>query len=385
MSAHQASILVVDDTPANLTLMTGLLQDDYQVRAAISGEKALQIANSDSPPDLILLDIMMPLMDGYEVCRRLKADTKTQDIPVIFLTAMSEAEDEEKGLSLGAVDYITKPISPSITLARIQTHITLYQQKKALVESQRALAAELHEAAEYILNALPAPIHGQVSSHWKHIPSTALGGDAFGYHWIDEDHLAIYLLDVCGHGVGSALMSVSAINILRSQSLTSADFKSPASVLGAINNAFPMEEHNNKYFTIWYGVYQRSQHLLRFASAAHPPAVLMTQDMAGKQTWHELKTQNLMIGFDKDTVFKESSIALEEKNKLYVFSDGVYEIEQANGQVVTLADFIDLLKRISKMDTSQVDDILQYMKKLASNADSFEDDFSLLELMIQHK
>jgi sigma-B regulation protein RsbU (phosphoserine phosphatase) len=385
MSAHQASILVVDDTPANLTLMTGLLQDDYQVRAAISGEKALQIANSDSPPDLILLDIMMPQMDGYEVCRRLKADTKTQDIPVIFLTAMSEAEDEEKGLSLGAVDYITKPISPSITLARIQTHITLYQQKKALVESQRALAAELHGAAEYIFNALPAPIHGQVSSHWKHIPSTALGGDAFGYHWIDEDHLAIYLLDVCGHGVGSALMSVSAINILRSQSLTSADFKSPASVLGAINNAFPMEEHNNKYFTIWYGVYQRSQHLLRFASAAHPPAVLMTQDMAGKQTWHELKTQNLMIGFDKDTVFKESSIALEEKNKFYVFSDGVYEIEQANGQVVTLADFIDLLKRISKMDTSQVDDILQYMKKLASNADSFEDDFSLLELMIQHK
>lgn len=385
MSNNQASILVVDDTPANLTLMTGLLQDDYQVRAAISGEKALQIANSDHPPDLILLDIMMPHMDGYEVCRRLKAEAATRDIPVIFLTAMSESQDEEKGLSLGAVDYITKPISPSITLARIQTHITLYQQKKALIESQRALAAELHEAAEYILNALPPPMLGAVSSHWKHIPSTALGGDAFGYHWVDDDHLAIYLLDVCGHGVGSALMSVSAINILRSQSLTSADFKSPASVLGAINNAFLIEEHNNKYFTIWYGVYQRSHHLLRFASAAHPPALLMTEDKDGKQTWHELKTQNLMIGFDKDTVFKENSISLEEHNKLYVFSDGVYEIEQTNGQVVTLADFVALLERINKVDSSQVDDILQHMQQLASNADSFEDDFSLLELMIKHQ
>ena len=96
MLESKPSILVVDDTPANLTLMTGLLQDDYQVRAATSGEKALKIAYSDNPPDLILLDIMMPEMDGHEVCRRLKSDEKTRDIPIIFLTAMSEAEDEEK-------------------------------------------------------------------------------------------------------------------------------------------------------------------------------------------------------------------------------------------------------------------------------------------------
>jgi len=385
MATNQASILVVDDTPANLTLMTGLLQDSYHVRAAISGEKALKIALSDNPPDLILLDIMMPEMDGYEVCRRLKADANSRDIPIIFLTAMSEAADEEKGLSLGAVDYITKPISPPITLARIQTHIALYQQKKALIESQRALATELNEAAEYIYNALPAEIAGAVTTRWKHIPSTALGGDAFGYHWIDQDHLAIYLLDVCGHGVGSALMSVSAINVLRSQSLTSADFKSPASVLGAINNAFLMEEHNNKFFTIWYGVYQVSSHTLRFASAAHPPALLLTQDASGKQAWHELKTQNLMIGFDQDMVFKESSIALEKCNKLYVYSDGVYEIERANGEVVTLEQFSAILRDISTCDASQVDDILQRMRELALTSERFEDDFSLLELLIQQK
>ena len=197
MFESKPSILVVDDTPANLTLMTGLLQDDYQVRAATSGEKALKIACSDNPPDLILLDIMMLEMDGHEVCRRLKADEKTCDIPIIFLTAMSEAEDEEKGLKLGAVDYMTKPVSPPIALARIYTHITMHRQKKALILSQQMLAAEINEAADYILSALPAELNGDIVTRWKHIPSTALGGDAFGYHWVDDEHLAIYLLDLC--------------------------------------------------------------------------------------------------------------------------------------------------------------------------------------------
>jgi putative two-component system response regulator len=120
-----ATILVVDDTPANLSLMTGLLRDEYQVKAAIDGEKALRIAQARPAPDLILLDIMRPGMDGYEVCRRLKADPATRDIPVIFLTARSGVEDEKMGLDLGAVDYITKPISPPIVMARVRNHLVL--------------------------------------------------------------------------------------------------------------------------------------------------------------------------------------------------------------------------------------------------------------------
>jgi sigma-B regulation protein RsbU (phosphoserine phosphatase) len=128
------------------------------------------------------------------------------------------------------------------------------------------LAAEINEAADYILSALPPELNGEIVARWKHVPSTALGGDAFGYHWVDADHLAIYLLDVCGHGVGSALMSVSAINDLRSQSLKGADFKKPSSVLCSINNAYLMEHHNNKFFTMWYGVYDRNSHTLTYAS-----------------------------------------------------------------------------------------------------------------------
>ncbi|THF57194.1 response regulator [Pseudothauera rhizosphaerae] len=122
---EKPTVLVVDDTPDNLSLMSGLLKDLYRVKVANHGEKALRIAASDTPPDLILLDIMMPDLDGYQVCERLKAEPATRDIPVIFLTAKTEVEDEQLGFELGAVDYITKPISPPIVLARVATHLQL--------------------------------------------------------------------------------------------------------------------------------------------------------------------------------------------------------------------------------------------------------------------
>ena len=130
------TILVVDDTPDNLSLMHNLLKDDYQVKIAHSGEKALSIALSDSPPALILLDIMMPDLDGFEVCRRLKLDPKARNIPVIFLTAKAEPEDEKKGLELGAVDYITKPISPSIVMARVKNHLALQERNIELAHAK---------------------------------------------------------------------------------------------------------------------------------------------------------------------------------------------------------------------------------------------------------
>ncbi|OAN50550.1 response regulator [Magnetospirillum moscoviense] len=137
------NVLVVDDTPDNLKLMSALLKDLYRVKIANSGAKALSIASSDSPPDLILLDIMMPEMDGYEVCRRLKADRSTRDIPVIFLTAKAETEDEELGLKLGAVDYITKPISPPIVMARVETQLKLKASADFLRDKADYLEAEV--------------------------------------------------------------------------------------------------------------------------------------------------------------------------------------------------------------------------------------------------
>lgn len=133
------TVLVVDDTPENLSLMTSVLRDAYRVKVATNGAKALSIASSDDPPDLVLLDVMMPEMDGYEVCRRLKAAPRTRDIPVIFLTARSEVADEKMGFDCGAEDYVTKPISPPIVLARVATHLTLRSAREYLKEKNRFL------------------------------------------------------------------------------------------------------------------------------------------------------------------------------------------------------------------------------------------------------
>ena len=128
----EATILVVDDTPANLSLMSSLLMDTYKVKVANCGERALEIAQSDTPPDLILLDIMMPGMDGYEVCRRLKAQVATKDIPIIFITAMADVENESMGFAMGAVDYISKPFNKTVVKARIRVHMQLKRQSRLL-------------------------------------------------------------------------------------------------------------------------------------------------------------------------------------------------------------------------------------------------------------
>lgn len=139
-------VLVVDDTPANLDVLTGVLGSDYQVRVAINGRLALNLAQMQPQPDLILLDIMMPEMDGYEVCQSLKSQPNTAHIPVIFVTAKISPDDEVKGLELGAVDYISKPITPAIVLQRVKTHIALHDQQRALYQKVKEQTVEINKS-----------------------------------------------------------------------------------------------------------------------------------------------------------------------------------------------------------------------------------------------
>ena len=149
--AERQTLLIVDDTPDNITLLSGLLKNRYRIKVATQGERALKIAAIDPSPDLILLDIIMPGMDGYEVCQRLKADPQTADIPVIFLTAKVQVEDEEKGLKLGAVDYITKPISPPVVLARVETHLTLKNARQFLQDRNAYLEEEVRRRTREVV------------------------------------------------------------------------------------------------------------------------------------------------------------------------------------------------------------------------------------------
>jgi putative two-component system response regulator len=157
------TILVVDDTPDNLSLMSGLLKDAYKVKVANGGEKAIKIALSESPPDLILLDIMMPETDGYEVCKRLKSESTTRNIPIIFLTAKAEVEDEAYGLELGASDYITKPISPPIVLARVKTHLEIKRVQDFLRDKNQFLEAEVQKRTVEVMAIQDVTIHAMAS------------------------------------------------------------------------------------------------------------------------------------------------------------------------------------------------------------------------------
>lgn len=148
------TVLVADDIVENLMVLDEILHGDYNVRVATSGQKCLDIAQSETPPDLILLDVMMPGMDGFQVCENLKRDGRTCDIPVIFVTAMGEVDDEAHGLALGAVDYILKPVSPAVVKARVKTHLALYDQNRELERRVRERTRELNETRLQIIRRL---------------------------------------------------------------------------------------------------------------------------------------------------------------------------------------------------------------------------------------
>ena len=386
---RKPKVLIVDDTPENIQVLMETLKDQYTIVAAINGEKALKMAMAEPSPDLILLDIMMPGMDGYEVCRRLKAEEQVQHIPIIFVTAKTEVEDETLGFELGAVDYITKPFSIPVVKARVKAHLEL-KILRDLEAIQRAkletvlgmLNSELAEAAEYVKFLLPQPItEGPLQADWRFVPCTSLGGDSLGYHWLDEDSFAIYLIDVCGHGVGAALHSVSVLNVLRSKNLQNTDFRRPDQVLAGLNAVFPMDNHRGMYFTMWYGVYNRSSRLLTYASGGHPPALLM-QDMPGNRSEiRELRTPNLFLGGLDGIDFEYDQVEIKPAARLYVFSDGVYEIMNENGAYWAFDDLKAYLEDSGDRGKSTMDDLWAHVRQIAGS-ETLEDDFSVLEIRI---
>jgi len=386
---RKPKVLIVDDTPENIQILMGTLKDQYTIVAAINGEKALKMALGETRPDLILLDIMMPGMDGYEVCRRLKADEQVRHIPVIFVTAKTEVEDETLGFELGAVDYITKPFSIPVVKARVKAHLDL-KRLRDLELIQRAkleavlgrLNKELSEAADYVKFLLPHPItDGSLKADWRFVPSTTLGGDALGYHWVDEDSFAIYLVDVCGHGVGAALHSVSVLNVLRSENLQNTDFRRPDQVLAGLNAVFPMEDHKEMYFTIWYGVYNCVSRVLTYASGGHPPALLIEDKPGQVSEIRELRTPNMFIGGLRGVDFDRDEVLIKGPARLYVFSDGVYEIINENGPCWGYEDLMAYLEGSDGRGKTTVEDLWVHVQQIAGSK-TLDDDFSVLEIMI---
>jgi sigma-B regulation protein RsbU (phosphoserine phosphatase) len=222
-------------------------------------------------------------------------------------------------------------------------------------------------------------LNGDIRTDWEFIPSTSLGGDSFGYHWIDDDHFAIYLLDVCGHGVGAALLSISAINSLRSESLNYVDFRDPSQVLEGLNEVYQMDEHNEMFFTIWYGVFNRQRRDLTFASGGHPPAIALTGESAETAGIVLLAVGGLIIGGLPGQKYQKSTFVLKPFTKLYIYSDGIYEVSGPDGNMLQLNDFIDLVGKLSEKKDTSPRGIIDEMRKI-QHSDIFEDDVSLLEI-----
>ena len=245
---------------------------------------------------------------------------------------------------------------------------------KELEKTNKAMKAEIAEAAAYSRAVLPQKLSAAVTTDWVFETSSQLGGDSFGYHWLDDDHFAIYLLDVCGHGVGAALLSVSVVNMLRTASLTETDFLSPASVLSGLNTTYPMERHNDMYFTAWYGVYSRSSRNLRFSCAGHPPAVLFTPDGGIVQ----LAAGGMVVGAFPCADYEEASVEVPDGSRLYLFSDGVYEVDRPGETMLGYDEFLQLL---GNADTSfRLGSVVAEVKR-QQQSDSFVDDFSLVEFL----
>ena len=238
-----------------------------------------------------------------------------------------------------------------------------------LQRTQSRLDEELREAAHYIFSILPEPRQQSPRTEWLLVPSTELGGDSFGYHEIDDDHIAFYLLDVCGHGVGAALLSVTAINVLRSAALPRTDFRDPAAVLAALNEAFPMERQNNMYFTIWYGVYQRSTGQLRYGSGGHPPSILCKANEVVT-----LSTPGLAIGMMPEMVYRTATCTIEPGDRLHLVSDGTFEVETAPGEMLEYKAFVDRLS-----SSASGNEVLDWVRSL-NGPGPLPDDFSLLTI-----
>src|ERR1700758_17439 len=266
------TVLLVDDAPANIQVVNSILKDIYKIRIATNGAKALELAKADPPPDLVLLDVMMPEMDGYEVCTRLKADLETRDIPVIFLTGQTEVEDETKGFDVGAVDYIHKPFSPAVVKARVQTHLVLRGIREQLAEQLLTIQKELETARQIQMSILPSEIPKieGLDIAARYIPMTAVAGDFYDFIVVDEKHIGILVADVSGHGIPAALIASMLKVALSAQVAHAAD---PAQVLSGLNQALcgKFEHH---YITAAYLFVDMQKRMLTYAGAGHPPLLL---------------------------------------------------------------------------------------------------------------
>ncbi|WP_055075614.1 PP2C family protein-serine/threonine phosphatase [Pseudanabaena sp. 'Roaring Creek'] len=372
-------ILVIDDDLVMQMILKNTLQGyGYQVIAGKNGQEGILLAQQHQPA-LIVCDWMMPEIDGLEVCRQIRLEPKLSSTFFILLTSKGAVEDKVRALDNGADDFLSKPIDKTELLASVRAGLRIYQLNQDLQQQKQLLEAEIAEASDYIKSLLPKALEGSVNIFAEFIPSSQLGGDCYDFYWLDSDNLAIYLLDTSGHGIGAALLSISILNLLRSQSFGKDAFYKPSTILTELNRAFQMSQHNGRYFTMWYGVFNRSQRKLTYANAGHPHGILLSGDPQSPQI-QKLPSLDMPLGFFPAIHYMSSEISIPLDSKLYIFSDGIFEVHQDNGKKWGTIKFFDfLISKFSKGEEVNADQVLQQIRVTTPQA-NFDDDVSLLTI-----
>lgn len=376
-----AQILIIDDDCATKLLLERTLRaQGYDITLASDGEEGI-IKASAICPALVICDWIMPRKNGLEVCRQLKSDPELATTFFILLTSLDSVADRVKGLDTGADDFLCKPIEMSELQARVRAGLRLHQLSRDLIQQKQLLEAELAEAAEYVSTILPEPlIHPSLKIDVCFIPSRQLGGDSFDYFWLDENNLVFYLLDVSGHGLRASLPSLSVINLLRSRNLRNVDYYQPSTVLDGLNRTFQMSDRNDRYFTIWYGVYNRRHRTLFYSSAGHPPAILLTPKGNYDLEEKRLKTPGVPIGMFSDVQYVDAICRIAPDSSLYLFSDGVYEVEPTiENSYQGINMLVKLLRKYQYMPNRNLQELLKHVKVWHPNY-RFEDDLSILQI-----
>ena len=332
-------ILLVDDTPDNLRLLSQILsQRQYRVRAVTSGDRALESVRL-VPPDLILLDIRMPGMDGFEVCRALKGNQKTQNIPVIFISALDDVSDKVKAFAVGGVDYITKPFQYEEVVARAETHLALRRLQRELRQSNRKMAEELALAGEiqasFMPDKMPHIPGWQFSVTLQ--PARETSGDFFDMFTLPDGRLALLVADVVDKGVSAALFMSLSYALFRSNALQFPG--DPRRVFDAMNDHILHDTNANQFVTAFYGILDPNTGSMIYSNAGHPPPLILGPDNRQGVRW--LANSGVPLGILETSTWEQREVQLRPQDVLCLYSDGVIEAEENPESPFGMARLLD--------------------------------------------
>ncbi len=325
----KGDVLIVDDTPANLRLLSQILTEQgYYVRPVPDGSLALAAVQAE-PPDLILLDIRMPEMSGYDVCEHLKADAPTCDIPIIFISALDAIQDKVRAFTVGGVDYVTKPFQVEEVLARVETHIALRKLQKQLQDANRKMTKELALAGEVQASFLPSDLPNipgwQMTSTLR--PARETSGDFYDFIHLPNDNLGILVADVSDKGAGAALYMALSWPLIRTYAMEYPT--QPENVLSAVNLRILNDTCSYHFVTVFYSILDPDTGKLMYCNAGHwPPYLIKARDNGSVQ---RLSRTAASLGLFADGNFEQGVAQLDPGDILVLYTDGITEAQNAQG------------------------------------------------------